>query len=102
MEALILISPHWDIRFHVHTDIYNLTIGAMLGQNLTQNYNQPIAYASQMLDNVEHNYTTIEREALIMVYDFHKFYHYLLGNKFIFYVDHMVLLYLVEKPQVLG
>jgi hypothetical protein len=37
-----------------------------------------------------------------MVYDFHKFYHYLLGNKFIFYVDHMVLLYLVEKPQVLG
>ncbi len=44
----------------------------------------------------------IEREALTMVYAFHKFHYYLLGNKFIFYMDHMALLYLVRKPQVLG
>ncbi len=25
---------------------------------------------------------------------------FLLGNKFVFYVDHMVLVYLVNKPQV--
>jgi hypothetical protein len=37
-----------------------------------------------------------------MVYAFHKFRHYLLGNKFIFYVDHMALLYLVQNPQILG
>jgi len=30
-----------------------------------------------------------------MVYTFHKFSYYLLGNKFIFYVDHMAVLYLV-------
>jgi hypothetical protein len=35
-----------------------------------------------------------------MVYALHKLRHYLLGNKFIFYVDHMALLYLVQKPQV--
>ncbi len=35
-----------------------------------------------------------------MMYVLHKFHHYLLGNKFIFHVDHMVLLYLVQKPQV--
>ncbi len=35
-----------------------------------------------------------------MVYALHKNRHYLLGNKFIFYVDHMALLYLVQKPQV--
>ncbi len=35
-----------------------------------------------------------------MVYDLDKFHCYLLGNKFIFYVDHMALLYLVWKPQV--
>ncbi len=28
--------------------------------------------------------------------------HYLLGKKFIFYVDHMAFLYLVKKPQVYG
>jgi hypothetical protein len=43
----------------------------------------------------------IEKEALAMVYALHKFFHYVLGNKFIFYVDHMALLYLVRKPQVL-
>ncbi len=32
-----------------------------------------------------------------MVYALHKFHHYLLGNKFIFYVDHMALLYLGPK-----
>ncbi len=32
----------------------------------------------------------------------HKFKHYLLGNKFVFYVDHMAFVYLVNKPQVSG
>ncbi len=35
-----------------------------------------------------------------MVYALYKFRHYLLGNKFKFYVDHMVLMYLINKPYV--
>jgi len=35
-----------------------------------------------------------------MVYALHKFMHYLLGNKFTFYVDHMALVYLANKPHV--
>jgi hypothetical protein len=35
-----------------------------------------------------------------MVFALHKFRHYLLGNKFVFYVDHVALVYLVNKPQV--
>jgi hypothetical protein len=30
MDALILISPHWDMEFHVHTNAFNLTIKDML------------------------------------------------------------------------
>lgn len=37
---------------------------------------------------------------LAMVYVLHKFHCYLLGNKFVFYVDHMALTYLVNKPQL--
>jgi hypothetical protein len=37
-----------------------------------------------------------------MVFALHKFKHYLLNNKFVFYVDHMALVYLVNKPQVSG
>ncbi len=37
-----------------------------------------------------------------MVYVLHKFKHFSLGNQFVFYIDHMALVYLVNKPQVLG
>jgi hypothetical protein len=35
-----------------------------------------------------------------MIFVLHKFRHYLLGDKFVFHVDHMALVYLVNKPQV--
>jgi hypothetical protein len=59
-------------------------------------------YVSRLLNSVEQNYITIEREALVILYALHKFKHYLLGNWFVFYVDHMALVYLVNKPQVFG
>ena len=34
-----------------------------------------------------------------MIYNINKFWHYLLGRKFTFHVDHAALLYLVEKPE---
>jgi hypothetical protein len=41
------------------------------------------------------NYNSKKIEALIMVFALHKFRHYLLSNKFVFYVDHMALVNLV-------
>jgi hypothetical protein len=35
-----------------------------------------------------------------MLYALHKFRHYMLSNKFTFYVGHMALVYLVNKPHV--
>jgi hypothetical protein len=32
-----------------------------------------------------------------MVYILHKILHYLLGNKFVFYIDHKALVYLIYK-----
>ena len=57
----------------------------------------PISYASRQLNLAEKNYTTIEREGLTMVYAVKKFCHYLLVNKFVFFVNHQALLYLVNK-----
>jgi hypothetical protein len=37
-----------------------------------------------------------------MVHVLYKFRFFLLGNKFVFYVDHMALVYLVNKPEVSG
>jgi hypothetical protein len=37
-----------------------------------------------------------------MVYALHKFINFLLGKKFVLYVNHVALVYLVNKPQVSG
>jgi hypothetical protein len=84
----------------VHIDTSLLAIGAMLAHNAVGKYDQPIVYASKLLIKAKHNYITIEIEALAMVCVLHKFRHFLLGNKFVFYVNHMALIYMVNKPQV--
>ncbi len=82
----------------MYTDASLLAIGAMLAQNPIDKYDQPIIYASKLFNKVKHNYTTKKRKALTMVYALHKFIHFLLGNKFVFYVNNMALVYLVNKP----
>jgi hypothetical protein len=57
-------------------------------------------YSSRLFNFVGRNYNTTERKVLAMVYALHKFRHYMLGNKFKFFVDHMALIYLVNKPHV--
>jgi hypothetical protein len=98
IEAPILTSPNWQVEFHVHTNASLLVIGAMLSQNVIGKSDQPIVYASRFLNKAKHNYNIIKREALAMAFTLHKLKHYLLGNKFAFYVDHMTLVYLVNKP----
>ncbi len=90
------------MEFHVHTNASLLAIGVILSQNVIRKSDQPIVYVSRFLNKVKQNYNTIERKALTIIFSLQKFRHYLLGNKFVFYVDHTTLVYLVNKPQVLG
>ena len=61
-----------------------------------------VYYASQKLSTAEQNYSTIEQEALDMIYSVNKFRHYLLGQKFTFHVNHFALLHLVSKQSLTG
>ena len=56
-----------------------------------------IYYASKLLDNAQINYTTTEKELLVIVYAFDKFRAYLVGQKVIVYSDHAALKYLLSK-----
>jgi hypothetical protein len=38
MKAPMSIALHWDKEFHVHIDVSNLAIGAMLAQNINRSY----------------------------------------------------------------
>lgn len=64
----ISITLKWDMEFHVHTNASNIAIEVMLAQNPSRKYDQPISYASRLLNSIETNYTTTKWEALAMVY----------------------------------
>jgi hypothetical protein len=57
---------HWtelEVRkLHVHIDASNFALGIMLNQNLDKINDRPIYYASRLMNNVEKNYTTIEKK----------------------------------------
>jgi hypothetical protein len=93
----IFIVHDWKLEFHVHIDASNFAFGNMLSQNLNKIIDKPIYYASKLMNNAKKNYTKIKKEALVMIYAMKKFKH-LLGNNFIFFMDHQALLYLVSKP----
>jgi len=88
------------VEFHVHTYVSLLAMGDMLSLNITRKSDKPIVYAFRFLNRIEQNYSTTKREASVMVFSLHKFKCCLLGNKFVFYVDHMALVFLANKPQV--
>ena len=83
-------------------DASNVAIGAVLSQKDDKNFDHPIYYVSRQSFAAKRNYTTIEWEALGMVYSIQKFCHYLLGNPFVFHVDHDALKYMINKPQLSG
>ena len=90
------------MEFHIHCDASNIAIGVVLPQNIQGELDSPIYYASRLLNSVEKNYSTTEREALGIIYSVGEFRHYILANHFVFYVDHQALIYLVNRPVVSG
>ena len=98
-----LISPNWDLPFHIYCDASNFAVGSALCQPFgDEKKDRPIAFASRQLTGAERNYSTTEREALAMVFSIKKYRHYLLLSKVVFYVDHISLRYIVNKPDLSG
>ena len=102
-QAPVVQPPYWVKPFHVFGDASDIAIGSSALMKLTEpNWYRPVYYASHKLSTTERNYSTTEREALGIIYNSNKFWHYLLGRKFMFHVDHVTLLYLVEKHALTG
>nr|GEV21918.1 reverse transcriptase domain-containing protein [Tanacetum cinerariifolium] len=95
-EASILIAQNWDLPFELMCDASNFAIGAVLGQHHEKHF-MPIHYASKTMTDAESNYTTTEKEMLVVVYAFKKFRSYLIMNKCIMHMDHSALKYLFAK-----
>nr|GFC30894.1 reverse transcriptase domain-containing protein [Tanacetum cinerariifolium] len=95
-KAPILIAPNWDLPFELMCDANDFAIGAVLGQRHEKLF-KPIHYASKTMKDAETNYTTTKKEMLAVVYEFEKFWSYLIMNKSIVHTDHSALKYLFAK-----
>ena len=56
-----------------------------------------VYYASKTLNEAQRNYTTTEKELLVVVYALDKFRAYLVGLDIIIFTDHSALKYLLTK-----
>ncbi|RVW62068.1 Retrovirus-related Pol polyprotein from transposon 17.6 [Vitis vinifera] len=94
--APIVRAPNWQLPFEVMCDANDFAIGAVLGQR-EDGKPYVIYYASKTLNEAQRNYTTIEKELLVVMFALDKFHAYLVGSFIIVFTDHSSLKYLLIK-----
>ena len=77
-------------------DANDFSIRAILGQR-EDGRPYVIYYASKMLNEVQRNYKTTEKELLAVVFALDKFHAYLVGSFIVVFTDHSALKYLLTK-----
>jgi hypothetical protein len=92
----IIQPPNWGLPFEIMSDASDYVVGVVLGQRV-EKLPHVIYYASKTLNDAQFNYSTTEKELLVVVFALDKFRSYLLGSKVLVYLDHATLKYLLSK-----
>ena len=93
------MAPNWGEPFELMCDTSDYAVRVVLGQR-RDNIFRRIHYASKTLNEARENYTTTEKEMLVVVYSCDKFRSYVLGSKVTLYTEHVTIQYLMMKKEV--
>ncbi|KAM1774920.1 hypothetical protein ACFX12_044236 [Malus domestica] len=96
--APIIVPLDWSLPFELMCDASDYALRAVLGQKKDKRPHV-IYYASRTLNDAQLNYSTTEKELLVVVFALDKFRSYLIGTKVIVFTDHAALKYLLTKKE---
>ena len=77
-----------DLELILASDASNYGEGAVLSHQMGDGAERPIGYVSRSLNKAERGYSTIEKEALAIIFGVKKFNLFLYGQKFTIQTDH--------------
>lgn len=89
-QVLVHFDPNKPIV--LTTDACNTAIAGVLSHRFSDGSLRPIAFVSRALNRAERNYSTIQKEALAIVFSVTKLHQFLIGVKFELHTDHKPLL----------
>ncbi|XP_071939365.1 uncharacterized protein [Coffea arabica] len=92
----VIQPPDWSLPFEIMCDASDYAVGAVLGQRVSRT-THTIYYASKALNKSQLNYSTTEKELLVVIFALEKFRPYLFGAKVSVFSDHTALRYLMTK-----
>ena len=92
----IISVPELSKPFEIMCDASDFSIGTVLGQRI-DNKQYVIYYSSRTFNDAQLNYTTTEKEFLVVMLALEKFRPYLLGTKITIFTNHSALQYLIHK-----
>ena len=98
VTAPIMLTPDWNNDFEITCDANEYAMGVVLGQRIEKIF-KVIYYASKTFNEVQENYTTIEKEMMAMVFACEKSRPYILGSHVIIHTDHAAIKYLMAKKE---
>jgi len=82
--------------FVLMCDASNYAIGVVLSQQFDKQ-SHAIYYTSRTLNDAQLNYSTIEKELLVVVFELEKFIYYLIGSPIIIHTYHSALRHLLAR-----
>ncbi|KAM1116282.1 hypothetical protein TB1_006282 [Malus domestica] len=85
--APIIVPSDWSLPFEPMCNASDYALGAVLGQRKDKRPHV-IYYASRTLNDAQLNYSTTEKELLVVVFALDKFRSHLIGTKVIVFTDH--------------